>query len=420
MAQSISLPRPNLASVPALFAVLLAGLLAGLVIDVLVAQVAGDRGIAPVAASSDIEVSGLKVDIRGKTAEQAREAGWRRAQRLAWDKIGGPAISDAQLEGLVSAIVIESERIAPGRYIATLGVVFDRTLAGSYLGGEEQQAMSAPMLLVPVTFSAGTQTVYEMRNPWQRAWAEFQPGRSPINYVRPTGSGGDSLLVNYGQVGRRSRTWWRGVLDQFGAADVLIPVARLDYRWPGGRIEGTFTARYGPDNRYLDSFTMSVENPNELPDMLSRAVVRFDTIFRQALADGKLRPDPTLDMATGSLDPAIARLVEIGRAMEQRELAEQLGVPGPVVATPLPTEAPQVLMRHVVQFATPDAGSFDTALAQVRATAGVRSATISSTAIGGTSVMQVTYTGSLEQLAAALRAKGFGVVQGSSALAISR
>ena len=113
MAQSISLPRPNLASVPALFAVLLAGLLAGLVIDVLLAQVAGDRGIAPVAASSDIEVSGLKVDIRGKTAEQAREAGWRRAQRLAWDKIGGPAISDAQLEGLVSAIVIESERIAP-------------------------------------------------------------------------------------------------------------------------------------------------------------------------------------------------------------------------------------------------------------------------------------------------------------------
>jgi hypothetical protein len=75
---------------------------------------------------------------------------------------------------------------------------------------------------------------------------------------------------------------------------------------------------------------------------------------------------------------------------------------------------------YVVQFATPDAASFDGALGAVRDASGVRGASISSTAIGGTSVMSVSFAGSLDELAAALRARGFAVQQGSNALLISR
>ena len=153
------------------------------------------------------------------------------------------------------------------------------------LGGEEQAQRSAPMLLVPVTVSAGTQLVYEMRNPWQRAWAEYQAGSSRIDYVRPSGAGSDSLLITYGQTGRRSRLWWRNVLDQFSASDVLIPIANLDYSYPGGPVTGKFTARYGPDNRFLASFAMTAPNPEALPAMLEKAVMRFDAIFAKALAD---------------------------------------------------------------------------------------------------------------------------------------
>lgn len=403
-----------------LLAMLGAALLASLLVEALVAQVDGDRGIAPIAASSDIEVGGISVDATGKTAEEARENGWREAQRKAWAKIKGPKVPDSALESMVSAIIIESERIAAGRYIASLGVVFDRARAERYLGGEAEQTRSAPMLLIPVTFSAGTQTVFEMRNPWQRAWAEFQPGRSRIDYVRPTGSGGDSLLVNYGQVGRRSRTWWRGVLDQFGAADVLVPMARLEYRWPGGPVDGKFTARYGPDNRYLETFELTAKSPDELPAMLSQAVRRFDGIFQQALADGKLRPDPTLNLDMGGIDPAIARIIELGRASRAREQAELEGSSLPSDTTPTPGETPQVLNRYVVQFASPNAGSVDLALSLVQGTPGVRGAGTTSLALGGTSVMQVTYAGTLDQLAAALRARGFTVTQGSNSLAISR
>ena len=387
------------------------------------AQVAGDRGIAPVASSADIEVSGIKVDVTAATASEAREKAWREAQRIAWQKLGGPSLPDSEIESLLSAVVIENEQASPRRYAATLGIIFDSARAGRYLGGDEAQGpASAPMLLLPVTASAGSHLVYEMRNPWQRAWAQFQPGTSPINYVRPSGSGGDSLLLTYGQTGRRSRLWWRAILDQFGAADVLVAVASLRHQFPGGPITGQFTARHGPDSEFLDQFTLVAANPAELPQMLEQATKRFDILFQKALTEGKLRPDPTLNLAnTSQIDPALQRLIEIGRAIEAREAALaageiQPGQIGPVAIAP----TAGVVSSYVVQFTSPDARAIDATLADVRAATGVRGAATTSIAIGGTSVMTVSFAGSIDELAAELRARGYTVRQGASALAISR
>lgn len=391
----------------------------GLGLAALMAQVDGERGIAPVAASSDIGVSGIAVNVSGKTAEEARENGWRLAQRLAWEKLDAPEISDSELESLVSSIVIERERIGPTRYVATLGVIFDRTRASRYLGEVEQQSRSAPMMLLPVTVSGGTYTMYETRNPWQRAWAEFQPGTSRIQYLRPAGAGGDSLLLTYGQTGRRSRLWWRGILDQFGATDVLVAVAHLRHEWPGGPVHGTFTARHGPDGRVLGGFEMTAKNPAALPVMLADAVGRFDTLFQQALADGRLSSDPTLDVvASPDINPALQWLIDIGRALQARDAALAAGEL--VESQPLGPTAPvaAAVTAYVVQFASPDARSIDATLGQVRQVAGVRAAVTTSIAIGGTSVMSVSFAGTMDQLAVALRAQGYNVRQGSSALAI--
>jgi hypothetical protein len=390
----------------------------------LLAQVAGERGIAPTAASVDIEVKGISVDVQGKSAEDARANGWREAQRKAWEKLKGPKLSDGQLEGLVSAVVIEREQLGPRRYIATLGVVFDRQRAGAYLGGAAQATRSAPLLLIPVQEVGGAYITFEQRNPWQRAWAEFNPGTSRIDYVRLSGGGGDSLLVNFGQTGRHSRGWWRSTLDQYGATDVLMAFARLDHQFPGGPVSGTFTARYGPDSRPLDSFTLKADNPDAVPAMLSQAVERMDQIFTGALASGKLRPDPSLRLgAGGAIDPAIQRLIEIGRAAQARKSAAAAAGQAPrIEAQPVtgiePGEAP---VRNItVQFASPDAGTFDAAIGAVRSTGGVRGVGVTSTAIGGTSVMSVAFAGSLDELAAALEARGFSVRRGANALAISR
>lgn len=390
------------------------------------AQVSGERGIAPTASSADIDVRGIEVDVRADTAAEARDQAWREAQRKAWQQVGGPSVSDSQLSGMVSAIVIQRERIAPKRYVATLGVTFDRQRAGRFLGGASQARASAPMLLIPVTVSGGAYTSFEVRNPWQRAWAEFNPGTSRIDYVRPSGAGGDSLLLNFGQSGRRSRAWWRTTLDQFGAADALVAIARLDHQFPGGPVTGTFVARYGPDNRLLESFQLEAASADQLPDMLTRAVTRMDEVYEQALVAGKLQPDPTLRLGgSGDVDPAIARLIEIGRAIQARETAAAAAAaaavaPGVEVPVAQPTQAPAVVRAFAVQFATPDPATFDATLSAMRQVPGVRGVAVTSTAMGGTSVMSVSYGGELPALAAALRERGFAVREGANALAISR
>ena len=410
-----------------MIAVLVCIVLAALAVSALMAQVAGERGIAPVASSSDISVSGIEVNVRGDNAEDARQNGWREAQRRAWQQLGGPSIPDSRLDSMVSSIVVEQESLGPRRYIARLGVIFDRQRAGGLLGASSTRSRSAPMLTLPVMVSGGTQTMFEVRNPWQRVWAEHQFGNNAIDYVRPSGSGGESLLLTYGQTGRRSRAWWNNILDQFGAADILVPVADITYSWPGGPVEGLFTARYGPDNRFLESFRMRADSSDALPAMLDDAVERFDEIYARALADGTLRPDPTLTLDNIEISPEVRALLAQARAAE---VAANAQAAGEGENTPLPdantTETPATptpavpAATFVVQVATPDAAAFDGAISSLRAVPGVSGVSISSTAIGGASVMNVTYSGEMSALAATLRQRGWAVTEGAGGLGISR
>jgi len=384
----------------------------------LIAQVLGDRGIPPVAATTDISVGGIDVNVVGKSPEDAREQGWKQAEVLAWKKIGGPDLPQGQIESMVSAVLIQSERVGPRRYVATLGVVFDRKRAGALLGSVGEKAHSAPMLTLPVLISGGTETMYEVRGPWQRAWAEFQSGASAIDYVRPVGAGGDSLLLTYGQIGRRSRAWWNNILDTYGASDIIVPMARLERQWPGGPVKATFTARYGPDNTYLGEFAMTAPNEAAVPQMLAQAVARFDQLFSLALEEGKLRPDPTLGRQNIQVSPAVQALIAASRAAEAAAVAGPEQVPSAAASTSPPADA--AVNGFTVQFATPNAASVDSSLAYVRSAPGVHGAAPSSIAIGGTSVMRVTFAGDVNALAAALRARGFQVSNVAGILVIRR
>ncbi len=385
----------------------------------LIAQIEGDRGIIPVASSSDIAISGIQVETTGNSPEEARLNGWREAQKLAWAKAGGPAMDVGVIESMVSAVIVEREQIGPRRYIATLGVVFDRARAGQYIGGKGGPGrQSAPLLVIPVLRSGGVSQVFEVRGAWQAAWASFNAGGSPIDYVRPSGAGGDSLLLTAGQPQRRSRAWWRNLLDQFNAADVLIPEARLERQWPGGPVRGTFTARYGPDNRFLESFTLTANDEAGVTAMLANAVQRIDAIYARALAEGLLKPDATLNN-NGHMDAGLTALVEAAQRAEQNAAvtsdgAVAQGGPSAAPATPL------VLSTFTVQFASPDAGAVDAALAAVRGAPGVQGAATTSLAMGGTSVMRVTSASDIGALADALRARGWRVTVGANALSIRR
>lgn len=400
-------------------------LVAGLGGAALVAQIEGDRGIPPIASNGDYEVRGIEVNVGGDNAEDARSKGWREAQRKAWEKLwstngsGGaaPGLDDATIESMVSAVVVEHEQIGPRRYIARLGVIFDRARTGERLGMTGVKARSAPLLVIPVLYQGGVATVFETRTPWQKAWAEYRTGNSAIDYVRPAGAGSDSLLLTAGQLDRRSRNWWRLILDEFGAADVIMPIARLERSYPGGPVTGTFSARYGPDNRFLGSFTLTAKSEAEVPKMLEDAIGRIDGIYTQALVAGTLRPDPTLNMAP-EVDPKL--IEQIIAAEGPRPVVAQTAGPDAAPTAAASASASAAATTLTIQFATPDGAAVDAGMAAVRGVSGVRSAVSSSIAIGGTSVMRVTFAGDIDALAAALRAQGWRVTVGAGALSIRK
>ncbi|MFS0771329.1 heavy-metal-associated domain-containing protein [Sphingomonas sp. 1P08PE] len=370
----------------------------------------GSRGIAPVDGGGAFEVGGVIVDVGGKTAETARLAGWRLAQRKAWVQLsrrlggGGALVSDGTLDQLVSGIVVENEQIGPNRYIARLGVLFDRNRAGSLLGIAPNADRSLPMLVLPVQWSAGVGQIFEARSEWQQAWARFRTGNSTVDYVRPAGTGPDSLLLNLGQVTRPGRGWWRTIIDQYGAADVLVPSVRLFRQWPGGPVIGVFQARHGPDDEVLGSFTLRVGSTEGIPQLLDVGVGRLDALYQQALRQGRLGTDPSLSPppdpnATPTPVPEAELLAESGEAAG---LAVSTGT------------------TFTVQYDTPGVTSVANTEALVRTIPGVRSAATSSLALGGVSLMRVVIDGDPAALQRELEARGYQVGASGTTLRIRR
>ena len=404
----MTLSLPSLRPIHLVFALVLAAFAV-----VLVAQMEGERGIAPLASNGDFEVRDVHVDVAGPNADVARTTGWRLAQRLAWRSLWtrtnggpGPMLGDSVLDSLVSGIEVQQEQIGPNRYIATLAVMFDRARAGQALGVSGQVMRSPPLLVIPVLWDGGTATVFERPTEWQKAWAMFRTADSAIDYVRTAGDGADPMLLNGGQISRRGRNWWRILLDLYGAADVIMPIARLERSWPGGPVTGRFAARYGPDNQLIGTFTLRAARDSDIPRMMAEAVQKMDQLYVQALMSGVLRPDPSLVIE----QPLNA--VEIQNVSELDNLIGALPAEEGAAAT--------ASGSYAIQVDTPTVDSVSQMQTLLRSIPGVRTASTSSLALGGTSVMQLTADLPVDQLGAALEARGFQVAMSGTTLRIVR
>jgi hypothetical protein len=382
------------------------------------AQLEGaDRGVPPIDSASTFEITGIEVDVSADNSDKAREEGWRQAQQKGWKALWAksngrpieqaPGLTDAALNGMVAGIVVEQEQIGPKRYIATLGILFDRARTGQLLGVSGSMRRSAPMLVIPVMLTGSSFQSFESRNEWQKAWARFRTGSSPVDYVRPTGSGIDPLLLNVTQTRRPGRAWWRMLVDQYGAADVVVPEVHLKRLYPGGPAVATFTARYGPENRLLGKFTLRVENSALIPRLLDEGVRGLDLLYSRALAAGQLTPDPSLIIP----EPPLVEEIE----EEETEVQETAPTPLPGITSPV---GAVTVIRIDVD--TPDQAAIGRAELAVSRVPGVTSAFTTNPDVGGTSSMRVSYMGETGALAAALESQGWRVSGSGNNLRLSR
>ena len=366
----------------------------------------GDRGILPIDSSGTLEITGIHVDVGGKDAQSARFAGWRIAQREGfrslWAKTHGrpvseaPRLDDSTLDSLVSSIIVEREQIGPNRYIADLGILFDRARAGQLLGVGGEVRRSAPMLLIPIITTGGTSTSVELRNSWQRAWAQYRTSQSPIDYVRVSGMNVDPLLINAAQIDRPGRGWWRNIVDFYGAADILVAEVSLHRLYPGGPAKARFIARHGPDNEIVGGFSLSAANSEGIPAMMAEGVRRMDGVFAAALAAGRLVRDPTLDIPE---PPPLPEEVE--------EKTEE------------PRQQAQASFLYQVQIAATNVNTYNFAMAHLRTLGGIQQVTPQSINPSGTSYVLVSYRGSAAALAGALAARGWSTDSAGTVVRVS-
>jgi hypothetical protein len=353
----------------------------------------GDRGIPPLDSSGTLEIGGIHVDVGGTDANAARYAGWRIAQRQGfkalWAKMHNapieqaPNLPDSTLDDIVSSINVEHEQIGPNRYIAELGVLFDRARAAPFLGVEGGEVRrSVPMLLIPITVSAGTETTVELKNAWQRSWAEFRTSQSSIDYVRVSGLGVDPMLVNASQTDRPGRGWWRNIIDLYGAADVLVAEVQLQRLYPGGPARARFIAHHGPDNEIVGGFTLTTQSSAGIKAMMDEGVRRMDELYSTALAGGRLGRDSSLNL------PAPPPL--------------------PVEEKPLEVKPTNLGNSYQVQINSGgDVNIYNFAMAHLRTMGGIDSATPQLINPTGVSYVLVAYHGSIGELAGALGGRGW-------------
>ena len=375
-----------------------------------VAQIEGnDRGVPPIDSSANYEVGNVAVDVTAKTADQARTFGWRLAQRRAWKMLwakvnnqpeaNAPTLSDGALDSMVAGIEVEDEQIGAHRYIAHLGVLFDRSRSAQALGQAEAGVRSVPMLVIPVMWSGGAPQSFEHRTEWQKAWARFRSGGSPIDYVRPVGNGLDPLLLNAAQAGRPGRGLWRNLLNQYGASDVVVPVVQIVRQYPGGPVLAHFSALHGPDGEIIARFDLTAPDSDHLPRMLDEGVRRIDDAYAQALRDGRLRTDSSLEAPP----PVVPDLPE--EAPVESESAVAL---------------PGAASTFLVQIDTPDDPALVQAQASLRAIPGVSAVSTNSVALGGISVLRVGYNGDPQAFRTALGTAGYTVQDTGGGLRLTR
>ncbi len=342
-------------------------------------------------------VEGIDVDVVAPNIESARVAAYRIVQRKAWPMLwarltgsapaSAPHLSDGQLDSMVSGIESQGERFSTTRYIARLGVIFDRSRAREFLGDSASTLQSPPMLLMPVYSDGGVRTLYQTKTPWLEAWQRFRENVTPIDYVVASGSAGDNLLLTNWQTRRPDRESWRNILNRFDAVDVLIAEARLTHAWPGGPVTTLFIARHGPDGTELARFQLRATDDAGIAAMLDAGVRQIDAAYGDALRAGMLRgePDLTLEMA-----PLLAPAPLIGVAVN-----ENVADGGAVAIASM-----EVLMS------TPDAAAASALETEIRGTPGVTGATITSLSLGGTTRIIINHVGSRDALAYALDARG--------------
>jgi hypothetical protein len=178
-----------------------------------------------------------------------------------------------------------------------------------------------------------------------------------------------------------------------------VPIVQIVRQYPGGPVLAHFSALHGPDGEIIARFDLTAPDSDHLPRMLDEGVQRIDDAYAQALRDGRLRTDASLEAPP----PVVPELPE--EAPVESESAVAL---------------PGAASTFLVQIDTPDDPALVQAQASLRAIPGVSAVSTNSVALGGISILRVGYNGDPQAFRTALATAGYNVQDTGGGLRLTR
>ena len=252
----------------------------------------GAQEASPTAPPRSIfTVGSVDVDITATSAASARQSAIAQSRRLAFTRLfkrlvatedleAEPALTNAELAGLVRAIDILEESTSQPRYIAQLAVSFEpEKVTGllERLGVTYTDSETPPILVLPLAHYGGVPLLLSEDNVWAQAWQQ-SPSRasSLVDYRLPERTPDFLMRVSPMSVPHAAPETLIELLRVIGASDVLVAEAAISLDFASQRYLATFDVRRGPGQGAFMTFDMA-QQPDESPqDMLERAIAKVD------------------------------------------------------------------------------------------------------------------------------------------------
>ncbi|MBB6251810.1 DUF2066 domain-containing protein [Nitrospirillum iridis] len=159
-----------------------------------------EAGRADTAAEQAFLERGVEVDVTAANANQARDQAILQAQREALTRLfrkltpaadghQPPAVSQGELESLVSGFELEQERASSVRYVGRFTVRFRPSAVRQLLqqnGVRYAEMIGKPALVLPLDATGGEPSLWT-DGPWRQAWAQMGTvdGLVPVTLAPP-------------------------------------------------------------------------------------------------------------------------------------------------------------------------------------------------------------------------------------------
>ena len=198
---------------------------------------------APPQSGADVfTVSGITVDATSSDAVSARAQAVREGQQAGLDRLLRrlvpaeayprlPPAASLPIDNYVQSFEIADEELSSTRYIANLRVAYDPDAVRALLsqgGFASAQAVSMPVVVLPLYETPQGARLWPDDNPWWQAWAEHMDPEQLLRLVLPLGDLEDFAKVSVAQAQARDPMALAGLAARYGAQDTLVVTARAE------------------------------------------------------------------------------------------------------------------------------------------------------------------------------------------------